>query len=51
MRGPEIRRRQSVAWLAPCDSVCCAWDRDRGKAEGSGAGGGERQCFLCVGQR
>jgi hypothetical protein len=36
--------------LVASDSVCCAWARDRAKAEHSGAGGGECQCvlFVCV---
>ena len=52
VRGPEIERRQNVVGLAAAnDSVCCEWARDRAKEERSGAGGGERQCVLCVGQR
>ena len=26
--------------------MCCAWARDRAKAERSGAGGSERQCVV-----
>ena len=52
VRGPEIERMQNVVRLAAASaSVCCSWARDRAKSERSGAGGGERQCLLCVGQR